>query len=163
MSAPDPAQQTTETIYDRLGGEPGLRELVGVFYSSIFEDPVLQPVFGSPVATHVDHLTAFLGEVFGGPARYSGELGGFDAIVAVHRGLRITEEQRQRFVAHLRIAHGFAVLSDVEEVRQQVVIVPIRATTLLDHLGDQPIERPNGSIEPPRAGDREPPGDREPG
>jgi truncated hemoglobin YjbI len=28
--------------------------LVDVFYSSIFEDPVLQPVFGSPVATHVD-------------------------------------------------------------------------------------------------------------
>jgi hemoglobin len=76
MSALDPAQQTTETIYDRLGGDAGLRELVGVFYSSIFEDPVLQPVFGWPVATHVDHLTAFFGEAFGGPARYSAELGG---------------------------------------------------------------------------------------
>ena len=71
MSALDPAEQATETIYDRLGGDAGLRELVGVFYSSIFDDPVLQPVFGSPVATHVDHLTAFLGEVFGGPTRCS--------------------------------------------------------------------------------------------
>jgi truncated hemoglobin YjbI len=52
-----------------LGGDAGLRRLVDVFYSSIFEDPVLQPVFGSPVATHVDHLTSFLGEVFGGPYR----------------------------------------------------------------------------------------------
>jgi hemoglobin len=80
MSALDPAQQSTETIYDRLGGEAGLRRLVELFYSSIFEDPVLQPVFG-------------------GPPRYSQELGGFDAIVAVHRGLHVTEEQRQRFIA----------------------------------------------------------------
>jgi hemoglobin len=111
MSTLDPAQQTTQTIYERLGGDAGLRELVSVFYASIFEDPVLQPLFGSPVATHVDHLTAFLGEVFGGPARYSGELGGFPAIVAVHRGLRITEEQRQRFIALFtaafeRVGHG---------------------------------------------------------
>ena len=88
----------TETIYERAGGEAGLREVVQVFYSSIFEDPILQPVFGTPVPTHVDHLTAFLSEVFGGPTRYSDELGGFDAIVAVHRGRHITEEQRRRFI-----------------------------------------------------------------
>jgi hemoglobin len=121
MSALDPAQQTTETIYDRLGGDAGLRELVGVFYSSIFEDPVLQPVFGSPVATHVDHLTAFLGEVFGGPARYSGELGGFPAIIAVHRGLRITEEQRQRFIALFTAAFERVGLGGDRELREAVM------------------------------------------
>jgi truncated hemoglobin YjbI len=72
--------------------------IVGRFYSSIFEDPVLQPVFGHPVPTHVDDLTAFLAEEFGGPTRYSDELGGFPAVVPVHRGRRITEAQRQRFV-----------------------------------------------------------------
>jgi hemoglobin len=92
MNAPE------ESIYERAGGEAGLRRLVDVFYSSIFEDPILQPVFGRPVATHVDHLTAFFCEVFGGPTRYSDELGGFPAIVSVHRGRHITEEQRQRFV-----------------------------------------------------------------
>jgi hemoglobin len=121
MSALDPAQQTTETIYDRLGGDAGLRELVGVFYSSIFDDPVLQPVFGSPVATHVDHLTAFLGEVFGGPARYSGELGGFPAIVAVHRGLRITEEQRQRFITLFTAAFEQVGLGGDRELRDAVI------------------------------------------
>jgi hemoglobin len=121
MSALDPAQQATETIYERLGGDPGLRELVGVFYSSIFEDPVLQPVFGSPVATHVDHLTAFLGEVFGGPARYSGEHGGFPAIVAVHRGLRITEEQRQRFIELFTAAFERVGLGGDRELREAVM------------------------------------------
>jgi hemoglobin len=93
------AQETpAETIYERAGSEAGIRKIVDAFYSSIFEDPVLQPVFGEPVATHVDHLTAFLAEEFGGPARYSEELGGFPAVVAVHRGRKITEEQRRRFV-----------------------------------------------------------------
>ena len=121
MSALDPAQEATETIYDRLGGDACLRDLVGVFYSSIFEDPVLQPVFGSPVATHVDHLTAFLGEVFGGPPRYSRELGGFDAIVAVHRGLRITEEQRQRFIALFTAAFERVGLGGDRELRDAVM------------------------------------------
>jgi hemoglobin len=86
-----------QTIHDALGGEDGIRAVVSAFYASIFDDPVLQPVFGSPVAKHVDHLTAFLAEAFGGPDRYTRELGGFDAIVAVHRGKRITPEQRARF------------------------------------------------------------------
>lgn len=121
MSALDPAQQTTETIYDRLGGEAGLREIVGVFYRSIFEDPVLQPVFGSPVPTHVDHLTAFLGEVFGGPPRYTREMGGFDTIVATHRGLRITEEQRQRFIALFTAAFEQAGLGGDRQLRDAVL------------------------------------------
>jgi hemoglobin len=87
-----------DTIYQRAGGEAGLHQVVATFYASIFEDPILQPVFGQPVSTHVDHLTAFLSEVFGGPTRYSAEMGGFPAIVAVHRGRHITDEQRRRFV-----------------------------------------------------------------
>jgi hemoglobin len=45
----------------------------------------------------VDHLTAFTAESFGGPDRFSREIG-FAHLIAVHRGLKITEEQRQRFV-----------------------------------------------------------------
>jgi hemoglobin len=92
------AGENSETLYEHAGGDAGLRNLVKVFYSSIFDDPILQPVFGHPVATHVDHLTAFFAEEFGGPTRYTDELGGFPAVVAVHRGHRITEVQRRRFV-----------------------------------------------------------------
>ena len=87
-----------QSIFEYAGGEKGIRKIVEIFYASIFDDPVLQPVFKRPVATHIDHLTAFLSEEFGGPARYTNELGGFSKIVAVHRHLRITEEQRRRFV-----------------------------------------------------------------
>jgi hemoglobin len=97
---PEPLEPAipAETIYEHAGGDAGLRAIVSSFYDSIFEDPLLQPVFGHPVATHVDHLTAFLAEEFGGPARYTDELGGFPKIVSVHRNRKITEPQRQRFV-----------------------------------------------------------------
>jgi truncated hemoglobin YjbI len=54
-------------------------------------------LFGAGRPDHVDHLTAFTAETFGGPDRFSRELG-FAHLISVHRGLRITEEQRQRFV-----------------------------------------------------------------
>jgi hemoglobin len=58
---------------------------------------VLQPLFGAGQPEHVDHLTAFTAESFGGPDRFTRQLG-FAHLIAVHRGLRITEQQRQRFV-----------------------------------------------------------------
>jgi hemoglobin len=91
-------ESTQQSIYDYAGGEAGLRRIVEIFYNSIFFDPVLLPVFKHPVASHIDHLTAFLGEEFGGPKRYSEKFGGFPAIVAVHRGLKIKPEQRERFI-----------------------------------------------------------------
>jgi hemoglobin len=42
-------------------------------------------------------ISWFTAESFGGPDRFSREVG-FDHLIAVHRGLKITEEQRQRFV-----------------------------------------------------------------
>jgi hemoglobin len=87
-----------QSIFEYAGGEGGVRRIVEIFYASIFDDPVLQPVFKRPVATHVDHLTAFLSEEFGGPARYTDELGGYAKIVAIHRHLRISQDQRRRFV-----------------------------------------------------------------
>jgi hemoglobin len=85
------------TLFEHAGGEQGLHRLEQVFYDSVLADPVLQPLFGAGRPEHVDHLTAFTAESFGGPDRFSRELG-FAHLIAVHRGLAITEEQRQRFV-----------------------------------------------------------------
>ena len=58
---------------------------------------LFSPLFGAGQPQHVDHLTAFIAESFGGPDRFSQELG-FQHLIDIHRGLHITEEQRQRFV-----------------------------------------------------------------
>lgn len=85
------------TLFEHAGGEEALHRLEQAFYDSVLLDPLLQPLFGAGRASHVDHLTAFTAESFGGPDRFSRELG-FAHLISVHRGLKITEEQRQRFV-----------------------------------------------------------------
>jgi hemoglobin len=85
------------TLYEFAGGDEALHRLEEIFYASVLVDPLLQPLFGNGKAEHVDHLTAFTAESFGGPARFSRELG-FAHLIAVHRGLGIDEEQRVRFV-----------------------------------------------------------------
>jgi hemoglobin len=85
------------SLYEFAGGEEALHDLEDAFYSSVLRDPLLQPLFGSGKPEHVDHLTAFTAESFGGPDRFTRELG-FSHLIDVHRNLRITEEQRQRFV-----------------------------------------------------------------
>jgi hemoglobin len=86
-----------ETIYEHAGGDEALHRLEEIFYDKVLVDPVLSVVFTERVATHVDHLTWFTAESFGGPDRFTRRLG-FQYIIDVHRHLHITDEQRQRFV-----------------------------------------------------------------
>ena len=67
--------------------------------------------------THVDHLTWFTAESFGGPDRFTSRLG-FQHIIDVHRHLKITDEQRERFVALYLDALDEAALPDDEPFRQ---------------------------------------------
>ena len=85
------------SLYEHAGGEAGLHRLEQYFYDSVLVDPVLKPLFPARRPEHVDELTAFTSESFGGPDRFTRELG-FAHLIDVHRGLHITEEQRQRFV-----------------------------------------------------------------
>ncbi len=78
-------------------GEAALHRLEDTFYGKVLADPLLQPLFGRGQPQHVDHLTAFTAESFGGPDRFSRQLG-FRHLIDVHRNLHITEPQRRRFV-----------------------------------------------------------------
>jgi hemoglobin len=88
----------TETLYEHAGGDEGLHRLEELFYRKALADPALRELFTAPVPTHVDHLTWFTAESFGGPDRFTRKLG-FQYIIDVHRHLKITDEQRERFVA----------------------------------------------------------------
>lgn len=86
-----------QSLYEHAGGESALHRLEQVFYDSMLADPLLQPLFGAGQPRHVDHLTMFTAESFGGPDRFTRELG-FQHLIDVHRGLHITDAQRERFV-----------------------------------------------------------------
>ena len=87
-----------ETLYEHAGGDEGLHRLEELFYTKALADPVLRSQFTQRMPAHVDHLTWFTAESFGGPDRFTRELG-FQYIIDVHRHLKITDEQRERFIA----------------------------------------------------------------
>ena len=107
------------SLYDFAGGQQALHRLEDTFYNSMLIDPLLQPLFGAGQPQHVDHLTAFTAESFGGPGRFTRELG-FAHLINVHRHLRITEEQRQRFVDLYLAAMDAADMPDDEDFREAV-------------------------------------------
>ena len=86
------------TLYEHAGGDDALHHLEEVFYEKVLADPVLQRLFTQRLPHHVDHLTWFTAESFGGPDRFTRELG-FQHIIDVHRNLEITDDERERFVA----------------------------------------------------------------
>jgi hemoglobin len=108
------------TLYEFAGGEKAIHRLEDIFYASVLADPLLQPLFGAGKPTHVEHLTWFTAESFGGPERFSRELG-FAHLIDVHRGLQITEEQRQRFVDLYAAALDAAGMPADEDFRKAVL------------------------------------------
>ena len=86
-----------KSLYEHAGGDTALHRLEELFYDKVLADPLLRLQFTERRPHHVEHLTWFTAESFGGPDRFTRELG-FAHLIEVHRGLAITEEQRRRFV-----------------------------------------------------------------
>jgi hemoglobin len=86
------------SLYDDLGGLPSLRLLSNAFYERVLADELLAPVFAGFDQRHVEHVAVWLGEVFGGPADFTAELGGHPSLLRSHLGLRIRDEHRARWL-----------------------------------------------------------------
>jgi hemoglobin len=108
-----------ESLYEHAGGDAGLHRLEELFYAKALADPILKTLFTRRVPTHVDHLTWFTAESFGGPDRFTRNLG-FQHLIDVHRHLKITDEQRERFAAVYLESLDEAGLPDDEPFRQAV-------------------------------------------
>src|SRR5262245_25562493 len=104
------------SLYEHAGGEEALHRLEEIFYSSVLADAALRPLFGEGRPEHVEHLTAFTAESLGGPETFTRELG-FRHLIEIHRGLHITEEQRERFVELYVAALDAAGLPDDQPFR----------------------------------------------
>lgn len=106
------------SIYDWIGGTSAIARWLNAFYDAVELDELLGPVFGGVVTVeHREHVTAWWAEVMGGPDRYTRELGGYQHMLAQHRGLAISGEQRLLFVTLLSAAADTAGLPDDPECR----------------------------------------------
>jgi len=86
------------TLYEWAGGTGAFVRLCDAFYRLVLADDLLAPLFARMDPDHARHVAIWLGEVFGGPATYTAEHGGYPHMLSRHVGKAITEPQRRRWV-----------------------------------------------------------------
>ena len=110
------------TLHEWAGGDAAFRRLIDAFYDRVEHDDLLRPLFPDGVSEeHRAHVTLWWIEVFGGSATYSETLGGYENMLAHHRDLGITPEQRLRFATLMSLAADDASLPDDPEFRAAFV------------------------------------------
>jgi hemoglobin len=144
--------EQTKTIYESVGGIDGLRRLSNTFYEAVLADPILAPVFANFTPTHIEHIAVWLSEIFGGPTRYTDELGGHQSLLRAHLGLSITEEQRTRWMELMSIAVAKELPED-EQLRQSIMDYFDWGTRIARNVSAQPVGQDLGEQGPtPRWG-----------
>ncbi|KAA0020112.1 group II truncated hemoglobin [Antrihabitans cavernicola] len=109
---------TDPTLFDWAGGETAFRSLIDAFYDRVEKDDLISPLF--PGGVHEEHrhnVTLWWCEVFGGPARYTDEFGGYQRMLHHHIDLGITDAQRHRFASTMSLAADDAGLPADPEFR----------------------------------------------
>jgi hemoglobin len=129
------------TIYEWAGGAAAFERWLNAFYDLVEADDLVGPLFGEEVSRrHREHALAWWVEVMGGPDRYTRELGGYPAMLAHHRGLRITPAARLRFVTLLSEAADQAGLPADPEFRAAIVGYAEWGSRLAMHNSDPDAE-----------------------
>jgi truncated hemoglobin YjbI len=97
---------------------PALVRMTRLFYEKyVPDDPLLAPLFATMSADHPERVAAWLGEVFGGPKRYSQHYGGYPRMISQHLDKEITEDKRARWVELLQQSAGDAGMPNDPEFR----------------------------------------------
>ena len=141
----------TPTRYEWAGGADALERLTELFYEKVRADELLEPVFRGMDAKHPKWVAMWLGEVFGGPPRYTEERGGYPHMLAKHRGRALTEEMRRRWVQLICDAADDAGLPSDPEFRSAFVAY-IEWGTRLAVANSQPDATPPPKAPVPRWG-----------
>jgi CDGSH-type Zn-finger protein/truncated hemoglobin YjbI len=108
--------ERTPSMFEWAGGLPALTRMTRLFYEKyVPEDPLLAPLFADMSADHPERVAKWLGEVFGGPAAYSSEYGGYPRMLSQHVGKNLKEDWRARWVTLLlRAGHDAGLPNDPE-------------------------------------------------
>jgi hemoglobin len=154
----DEPRNGVPTLYEWAGGGTAFRRLIDAFYDRVERDDLLSPFFpGGVQEDHRAHVTTWWIEVFGGPAEYTERLGGYERMLAHHRNLRITADQRFRFASLMSLAADDAGLPNDPEFRAALVGYLEWGTRLAEHnsqpaaevVEQAPVPRWGWGVAPP--------------
>jgi len=85
------------TLYDRIGGDQAVAQLLVSFYERVLVDPELSPFFVDlPIEQMRNMQQEFFAAALDGPVRYTGR-----PLTEVHAGMGIRPEHLRRFLEHL--------------------------------------------------------------
>jgi hemoglobin len=105
------------TLYDWAGGTDAFVRLCDAFYRRVVADDLLAAMFAQMDPDHARYVALWLAEVFGGPAVYTAEHGGYPHMLGHHLGKAITEPQRRRWLELMMDAADEAELPTDPEFR----------------------------------------------
>ena len=133
----EPAEAQTVSLYERLGGLPAITAVVDDFIERLKKDPVVKDRFEAlNVPRFREKLIEQLGEVSGGPQRYTG----ID-MLTLHTGMDITEEEFNAVVGDFTASlNAFQVpereqgevLAALGQLKDQIVAPPVSTEQRLD-------------------------------
>ena len=125
------------SLFDRIGGRPGLQLLLGRFYADVRQHNEIGPIFAANIDdwhSHMETIADFWSDLTGGPARYGG---GF---AARHMPLGLEERHFQAWLglwhrhcrAHLPEAEAQDMITIAEALAQR-----LRAITSSQRRGQE--------------------------
>jgi hemoglobin len=101
------------TLYEKMGGESPIKEMVDDFYRDVLTDEIVSHFFDhTDMEKQRHHQTAFISYALGGPSQYSGR-----SMEKAHEGLNLQPKHFDAIVKHLTdaiIAQG-ASQEDLDE------------------------------------------------
>ena len=114
------------SLYDQLGGEPGVSAVADDFYHRISTDALLGAWFVDANGADIRlHLRAYLAVALGGPEEYSGR-----SLRRAHHSLRITGEAWNRMLVLLAESFRGAGVDDRLNAEVVAIIGTLRAVVV---------------------------------
>jgi len=116
-SVAGPGGAAPPSLYQWAGGTDTFIRLCEAFYRMVRADDLLGTLFAHMDPEHPRRVAAWLAEVFGGPAAYTADRGGYHHMLSRHLGKAISEAQRRRWVNLMMDAADEIGLPDDPEFR----------------------------------------------
>jgi len=89
MNAPTETALETATLYDRLGGRPGIEAIVADIWNNHVSNPLIAKRYANSNPANVKRLvTEMCCAGFGGPETYTGK-----DMIAAHKGMNINDTE----------------------------------------------------------------------
>jgi truncated hemoglobin YjbI len=148
------------SLYEWAGGTDAFVKLCDAFYRLVRADDLLARMFAGMDPEHARYVAVWLAEVFGGPAVYSAERGGYSHMVSKHVGKAISEPQRRRWVNLMMDAADEVGLPNDPEFRAAFASYLEWGTRLAVHnsqpdahpIREAPVPRWGWGVAPPYLG-----------